>query len=197
MSHLDRFGGTKQVEDDSGNRLEFLFYKNGAGTWWIGICNACRAPLLVLGDGVRVIPTPQPSPVSEFIPESIAKDLNESKICLAAGAFNASVVMTRRALQGAAIEQGAPAGPNDKLWKQIAWLKTNGKITETQFKNANTTRFIGNDGAHPTQTDDGEDEVRNVDRDDASDAIAMVEALFNSLYHAAGLGERQRAKRAK
>ena len=78
---------------------EVPFYEGPLGNWWLGKCNFCQYALLVLEDGQLVHPAPQPAPVSEAIPEVIRNDLREAKPCLAVGAWNAAVVMARRALQ--------------------------------------------------------------------------------------------------
>jgi len=85
-------------------------YVHQGGLWWMGKCNACGMPLIVRDQGTMIFPTPQPVPVSDDIPEPMRSDLREAKACLAVGAWNASVVMARRALQCAAVEHGAPPG---------------------------------------------------------------------------------------
>jgi Domain of unknown function (DUF4145) len=174
---------------------EVPFYEGPLGNWWLGKCNFCQYALLVLGDGQLVHPAPQPAPVSEAIPEVIRNDLREAKQCLAIGAWNAAVVMARRALQCATVEQGAPRGQN--LWQQIAWLDDNRKITLDQRRWADVARWVGNDGAHNTEPAiaEGDAVIVGVTQKDAEDTLTLVEHLFETLYVAKRLADGHHARR--
>jgi len=175
------------------------FYSSQSGRWWLGKCNACQEPLLVNGRGHAFLPSPQPGPVSEDIPEPIRSDLREAKLCFAAGAWNAAVVMARRSLQCATVEQGAPTGTQWPLWKQIAWLAENGKLTLAQRQLADAARWVGNHGAHDTEPDAaaGKPVITEVTQEDAADTIRLVEHLFETLYVTRTLAEAQLDKRGK
>lgn len=174
-----------------------LFYSSNDGLWWLAKCNACEEPILVLNRGDAVLPVPQPGPVSEDIPEPMWSDLREAKQCLAAGAYNAAAVMARRALQCAAVEQGASKGK--LLWQQIQELDEKRIITAKQRKWAEAARWIGNHGAHDTEpkTADGDPVITEVTKEDANDTIDLVEHLFAALYVADRAAEKQLAKRGK
>jgi len=176
-----------------------LFYRCGGDVWWLGKCNACQGPVIVLNDGQGVLPPPQAGPVSEYIPEAMRSDLHEAKKCMTVGAWNAAVVMARRALQCAAVQQGAPTGREWALWRQIAWLDDNRKITPTQRQLADAARWIGNHGAHDTEPDvaAGQPVITNVSQEDAGDTIRLVEHLFEALYVAPRLAHEQLSKRGK
>jgi hypothetical protein len=75
--------------------------------WWIGVCNNCHEPVLVLNKGDIIYPQPLPSPTDDRITELIRNDLNEAKICYSVKAYRASAVMSRRAMQSACIDKGA------------------------------------------------------------------------------------------
>jgi|GEM_PF-1196686 len=175
------------------------YYRSpGTGSvWWIGVCNACSAPMLVMDQGLKVYPTPRPAPVADEIPRPMRDDLLEAKECLTVGAFNASVVMARRALQCAAVQQGASAGL--PLRKQIHWLDENGKITKSQRKWADAARWIGNEGAHENGPEivDGQPIVTGVEREDAVDTLDFVERLFEDLYVTTSRADRQIERRGK
>jgi hypothetical protein len=175
------------------------YYRYGSGYWWMGVCNACHQPMLVKDVGSKVFPTPQPGPVSEHIPEPMRADLREAKTCLAAGAWNATVVMARRALQCSAVEQGVPTGKDWPLWKQIKWLDDNRKITTQQREWADAARWVGNQGAHDTEPDValGKPVITDVTEEDARATIDLVEHLFETLYVAGKLAREQLAKRGK
>jgi hypothetical protein len=102
--------------------------------------------------------------------------------------------MARRALQSAAIEQGAPHGRGVQLHQQIAWLYDQHKITAPQRKAADATRWVGNEGAHPSAPDDDEPTVFGVTEDDAKAILKLVEHLFAALYDARQLAEEQHAR---
>ena len=89
------------------------FWEKDKGiTWWIGVCNSCKEPVLVLNNGTRIYPFPLPSQTDDRIPEHIRKDLDEAKISYSVKAYRASAVMSRRAMQSACIDKGAT---KDKL----------------------------------------------------------------------------------
>jgi hypothetical protein len=98
-----------------------------------------------------LMPWPQPSPTSNLIPEPMRRDLSEAKRCVAAGAWNAAVVMARRALQCAAVEEGAPKG--EQLWAQLQDLLKRGVIVKNMYDWAEAARWVGNHGAHDTEPD--------------------------------------------
>jgi hypothetical protein len=139
--------------------------------WWIGVCNACKNPVLVLNEGMLIYPAPQPKPTDENIPHSIRQDLDEAKVCHAASAYRASAVMARRAMQVAAVDKGAKS---EKLNSQIAELKTNGRITTDLKEWADAVRWVGNDAAHPNGNE--------VTKDDSEDVLSLAEQFLHVLY---------------
>lgn len=157
--------------------------KNSYETWWIGVCNACDEPVLVLNNGERVFPAPLPTPTSEDIPGAIRSDLDEAKICISVTAYRAAAVMARRAMQVAAKDKGATA---DKLVTQIHELLKSGKITTDLKDWADAVRWIGNDAAHPNGAE--------VTQEDAEDVLHLAEQFLHVLYVApavaAGLKKR-------
>ena len=165
--------------------------------WWMGKCNACQKPILAAEDGIWILPPPQPGPVSDAIAEPMKSDLREAKACLAVSAWNASVVMARRALQTAAVEIGAPKGKN--LGVQIKYLEDNHLITTPQKNWCEAARWVGNHGAHDTEPDlqSGVVVITEVGKDDAEETIKLVEHLFETLYVAGKVAKEQLAKRGK
>ena len=153
-----------------------FWQKSSGTTWWIGVCNACCDPVLVLNKGNKVYPPPLPKPTEKDIPELIRADLNEAKICFSTGAYRASAVMARRAMQVASLEKGATG---DKLVSQIAQLQQNGKITTDLKEWADAVRWVGNDAAHPNGV--------QVTKDDAEDVLHLAEQFLHVLYVAPAL----------
>ncbi len=157
--------------------------------WWIGICNACRRVVLVLGKGAQVYPSPRPSPSDERIPEHIRRDLDEAKLCFSVGAFRGTASMARRALQSACILKGAPK--QAKLWKQIDWMRDQALITEDMRTWAHEIRYVGNDGAHPPE--DPDDPVATVA--DAENVLQLTEQMLDVLFVTPAIADEQRQKR--
>jgi len=145
--------------------------KDYQNAWWLGVCNACENPVLVLNKGQKVFPTPLPAPTSEDIPQEIRGDLDEAKICFSATAYRAAAVMARRVIQVAAKDKGATG---DKLVSQIHELQKSGKITNDLKEWADAVRWVGNDAAHPSGA--------QVAKEDAEDVLHLAEQLLHVLY---------------
>ncbi len=154
--------------------------------WWIGICNSCQMAVLVRGEGERIYPEPQPTPTDLRIPQSLAADLNESKMCHAVGCFHAAAVMARRAIQRACIEKGCD--PKKRLVDQITELTQQGHITKDIADWATVIRFIGNDGAHPNSD--------AVAKDDSSDCLALAEQFLHVLFVTPALAQQRLKQKA-
>jgi len=100
--------------------------KDRENRWWIGTCPHCCEPMLILNSGDRIYPRPFLSATDERIPDGIRLDLDEAKLCLVAGAYNAAVIMARRALEVACKEKGST---KSKLIDQVDELYRSGTIT--------------------------------------------------------------------
>lgn len=143
------------------------------GEWHLGACPYCKNCVLVKFDGqdMHIFPRPLPSETSEEIKDSIRKDIDESKLCFSVGAYRACAVMCRRAIQQACIDKGAK---NDSLEKQIDQLESKGVIT-TQMKDwAHSSRFLGNNAAHPDNPE--------VSKGDAENILNLAEQMMKILY---------------
>lgn len=146
---------------------------SGLGSiWWMGFCNYCNNPSLVLNGGEKVYPHPLPEPTSEDVPESIRADLDEAKTCLSVQAYRAAAVMARRAMQNAAIEKGAKQSGN--LFSQINELRDKGHITEDLKKWASVVRLVGNDAAHPGDV--------VVDAESAKEIVELAEQFMQVVF---------------
>lgn len=163
-----------------------MWIKDPSEKWWIGICNYCNDPVLILNQGVRIYPHPLPSPTDTKIPEKIRKDLMEAKFCFSVNTFRACAVMARRSIQAACIDKGAR---KEKLVDQLQELKSNGTITNDLLEWANVVRWVGNDAAHPNG-----DEVR---KEDSEDILKLAEQFLHVLYVAPAIAmERRKIKKA-
>ncbi|MFN0075338.1 MAG: DUF4145 domain-containing protein [Prosthecobacter sp.] len=153
--------------------------------WWIGICNSCQMPVLIHENGSTVYPSPQPSPTDPLIPESLADDLDEAKVCFTNECYQATAVMARRCIQRACVEKGGD--PKKRLVDQIAALTSAGHITKDIEDWATVIRFIGNDGAHP-----GSDSVTD---EEAEDCLKLAEQFLHVLFVTPALAQQRLAAR--
>jgi hypothetical protein len=166
-----------------------IYFKNGKGFWLIGICPSCNKGVLinVLNQNVKISPFPLPSLTDERIPLNVKKAIDEAKLCSSVGAPMASSSMSRRAIQCACIEKGATE--NKKLYEQIDELFEMGIITEQIKTWAHSVRWVGNDGAHPTNLE--------VSKEDAKDVLDLAEQLMNILYIMPSIAEKHKETHTK
>lgn len=170
-------------------RTAALWNMTPSDKWWIGVCNntECRQPVLVRNNGVIVYPSPLPSPTDKRIPSDIGNDLTEAKTCFAAGAFRATAVLARRAMQSTCIDKGATK--DKKLVEQAAELEASGTITKELRKWVDVVRWVGNDAAHPGGP--------QVDRVDAENILKLAEQFLYIIYVAPAIAQEQKGKRTK
>lgn len=154
--------------------------------WWIGICNGCQQPVLVLNRGDRIYPKPLPSPTDPHVPENLASDLNEAKMCFAVNCYRACAAMARRCIQNACMAKGTKS--ND-LVAQIQELKQAGIITKDIEEWATVVRWVGNDAAHP-----GEDPVT---KKDAEDCLKLAEQFLHVIFVTPAIAKALRTARGK
>lgn len=152
--------------------------------WWIGKCNSCSNVMLLLDDGKKIYPAPEPSPTDNRIPKIIRQDILEAKLCYNVSAFNATVVMARRAIESICIDKGADKSKN--LFQQINEIRNLGIITEELKSWATEIRFVGNDGAHPGDL---------VEKEDAEVILKLSEQFAQVIYVLPEIANELRAKR--
>ena len=177
-SYHDAYGGMSQHPA--------LWNQHRGAEWWIGICNACQQPVLVLGDGAVVHPTPGPTPTDPNIPKSLRADLDEAKKCFVASCYRGCAVLARRCIQVACTEKGAK---KHNLIEQISELTANGTITKDIEEWATVVRFIGNDAAHPN--------AQSVSKDDAEDCLNLAEQFLHVIFVAPAVAKARRTARGK
>nr|MDO8099663.1 DUF4145 domain-containing protein [Candidatus Njordarchaeota archaeon] len=120
---------------------------------------------------------PYAHPVTDpSIPEEVAHDYIEAFTCYSAEAFNASVVMSRRAIQTAAIMKGATR--DKKLWEQIEELADKG-LEKSLIDLATEIRLLGNvPASHPSE----EDLTRSVQSEECKQILDFLEAFIDSVF---------------
>ena len=114
---------------------------------------------------------PSPRQLSWEVPEPLRREFEEAQACFTAKAYEATVVMVRRVLEGTCKENDAQ---ECTLVKSLDKLKAGGLIDTTLAQWADALRILGNEGAHYTGI--------QVPRDDAEDALAFAEALLDHIY---------------
>ncbi len=154
--------------------------------WWIGTCNSCQNPCLVLNEGETIFPFPLPSPTDSHIPKNLSKDLDEAKMCFSVGCYRACAVMARRCIQNACIEKGVK---EKDLVKQIKELTQQGIITKDIEEWATVVRWVGNDAAHPGKSE--------VTKEDAEDTLNLAEQFLHVIFVTSAVAKARRAKRGK
>ncbi|MEU3131506.1 DUF4145 domain-containing protein [Streptomyces sp. NPDC006854] len=117
-----------------------------------------------------VWPTP-PRVMAETIPEDLRREHLEARTCFKSAAYTATVVMVRRTLEGVCAQHGITKRP---LYKAFEEMESTGLIEGRLLEWAQELRLLGNEGAHFTG--------KPVTRQDASDAVALAEALLDYLY---------------
>ncbi|WP_324787115.1 DUF4145 domain-containing protein [Streptomyces sp. H51] len=143
-------------------------------------CSKCGDGVLVLeedygngwdGDPITVWPNTQRM-LSWLIPEPLRRQHEEAHRCFSVKAYTATVVMVRRTLEGVSIDQGVTK--RAPLIRMLEELKESGKIDGRLLEWSQALRLLGNEGAHYSD--------KPVTQDDATDALALAEALMDYLY---------------
>jgi Domain of unknown function (DUF4145) len=175
--------------DSSDKATPCIWNENGdRNPWWIGICNSCQKPVLVSDSGNIIYPTPRPTPTDQNIPEVLREDLDEAKLCFSSACYRGCAVLARRVIQVACIKKGAPA--KTTLVEQIKDLTMRGLITKEIEEWATVVRWIGNDAAHP-------DDSQPVEQEDAEDCLNLAEQFLNVIFVTPAIAQARRKARGK
>jgi hypothetical protein len=152
-------------------------------------CEFCHAASLVRQDEaseaapVEVWPTGQRT-LHEGIPRGVRDGVVEARKCFEAGAFLATAVMVRRAIEGFCVDQRV----NHKiLHRALKELVQRNVLDARLLEWADGLRVLGNVGAHFT------DQV--LTRQDASDALDLIEAMLDYVYVFSAKFEQFKARR--
>lgn len=136
----------------SGNR-----FRPGSQNTVVMQCDniGCKSYVLIFTNVSGNITSIYPFPILaeqklQGIPDDVWIDYFEACKCFEIKAYNATVVMLRRALQNIAIDKGAKK--SDDLYTQLEELKNKDIIQGILYDVSKHIRTIGNDGAHPEKT---------------------------------------------
>jgi Domain of unknown function (DUF4145) len=141
-------------------------------------CDVCDHAMVMLQEDVgegwdemaRVWPNPRRS-LSTAVPKRLRAEHHESVKCFDAKAYTATVVMVGRTLEGVCAEHGVR---ERSLTLSLKRMHERNLIDERLLEWAEELRVLRNDGAHYTGS--------QVGREDASDALALCEALLDYMY---------------
>jgi len=113
--------------------------------WWIGICGGCDQRFLVANAGQAMFP-PQLVPKENDIPDAVMAARSEALRCLQIGCYEASVLMTRRALELATAQKYPGI---HSLADRISKLVEDGTLpARRDFSEAELLAKLGNEGNH-------------------------------------------------
>ncbi|MEU6725952.1 DUF4145 domain-containing protein [Nonomuraea wenchangensis] len=155
----------------------------------IATCNYCSAPMVLhqelIWDDYREEETVRSTranvvwPITDqrsmvrsiLIPEELRREHQEAQRCFNADAYTATVVMVRRALEGVCSQHKITA---TSLVRALEEMESQGLIEGRLLEWAQELRVLGNQAAHFTG--------RPVARQDAQDALELLDALLDYLY---------------
>ncbi|MFD5539857.1 DUF4145 domain-containing protein [Streptomyces sp. NPDC127079] len=174
--------------------LELKYDPDSPWAWRYALarCQECYGPLLLAQDdpfdrSERVWPSPEGRELSSNIPDTLRREHSEARACLKAKAYTAVAVMVRRTLEGVCADQGVTK--RQPLVASLRELHQQGKIEGRLLEWAEALRALGNQGAHFTGV--------QVSREDATDALALAEALLDYMYVFTNQYEQFKARRSK
>lgn len=108
------------------------------------------------------------------VPQPLRDDFNEAGICLGAGCYRASLVMSRRALQRILKEQGCT---QRDLVDAINHAVSTGQLRKAFHPLADEMRHYGNLSAHPD-----DNQLGNATRDSAAHILGFARLLIQEFY---------------
>lgn len=147
----------------------------------------CRLSPLCPATAVLFPPARCELPTCEGISTEIAEEYQEAGTCLYAGAYKASMVMSRRVLQRVLKGQGCK---ERNLKDQIDKAKASRILRPTYHGMAEEVREYGNLGAHPD-----DDQLKNCTKEDAETLLEFVRVLIEEFFEIPAKVSRMRTKR--
>lgn len=157
-----------------------LHAQNNSVQWSLVRCQntTCQGLVLVeLNDGVigRVYPfVAHDLDRAAELPMEVRDDFWEAAMCLGAGCYKASLVMSRRVLQRCLKTQGCT---QHNLVDAIKHAVESGILRSAFHAVANEIREYGNLGAHPD-----DDQLQNASRESAQQVLEFTRLLIHEVY---------------
>jgi hypothetical protein len=184
---------TNHVQTQHQNTYAFSDLQEGR-QWAIARCQnpKCRKlVLLILGSGnaIEGIYPPASYDLDSTVvkDKEIRDDFREAGLCLSAGCYKASMVMSRRVLQRCLKSQGYD---EYNLAAAIDHAMKDGILRKPFHDIATEIRSYGNFGAHPD-----DDQLDNIGRDEASLIIDFSQLLIQEFYAIPAAAEKLRKNR--
>ena len=154
---------------------------NGARLWQGVRCQNANCRKLVLVDLQNTGAINRVFPFAEYelsptapIPAEVRNDFREAGICLGAGCYRASLVMSRRVLQRCLSDQGCA---QNKLVDAINAAITGGILRKAFHPLAEEIRQYGNLGAHPD-----DDNLAAANQTSAHHVLEFARLLIHEFY---------------
>lgn len=169
--------------------------EEGVWRYTFGKCPVCSAPFLMIqgnygGDDDWEAPDQLYPDINmalgAAVPSDLRKVFDEARKCLRAGAYTASNMMCRKAMEGLVWVKEVKR-PN--LLQGLAKLRDDRVIDDRLYRWANLLRIVGNDAAHDIQV--------SATKQDAVDALAFTAALLEYVFTFEQRFEQFQARRAK
>lgn len=161
--------------------MEWLSVSRNDVFWYVQRCHnqSCQSLILVQkannGDVEQIFPFVEYRLESSSpIPPSIRDDFKEASLCLGAGCFKASLVMSRRVLQRCLADQDCN---QNKLVDAIDAALKNGVLRKAFHDLAHEIRQYGNLGAHPD-----DDQLHNANHENARQVLEFARLLIHDFY---------------
>lgn len=160
-------------------------------------CLNCQSPFLIEHDFANIEEHSwnnderQLYPIEDNIalknaPKLVINPYKEAQKCFRVQAYEATVIMCRKGIEGICSDKGVDKG---SLADKLKALKENGTIEDTFYKWLNILRLIGNDGAHS--------HGGSITKQDALDSLNFLDALITYLYHLVDQYNKLNARRKK
>src|SRR3990167_3363959 len=145
------------------------------------VCYACKASQDVLIEKKRLVKANKIAdiyaPIRDIlnyeVPPDLVLDLAEAASDFGGNGFKSSVVMCRRCLQGALLEQKV----KDASLEDMIEAAKGTVLQERLYLNAKSIQFFGNSGAHPLDP-----ALRRVEQIDAYIVLQLTKAILQSIY---------------
>jgi hypothetical protein len=172
--------GVRHVQTNA-RFAETLDARNAAVLWRLERCqnDACQRLVLVQATNRGEIQQVFPFAAYELdstatIPADIRDDFREAGLCLGAGCYKASLVMSRRVLQRCLKEQGCT---QNKLVEAVDHALKNNILRKAFHPLAEEIRQYGNLGAHPD-----DDQLASANRESAHHVLEFARLLIHEFY---------------
>lgn len=170
--------GTRHVQ--TALRWTEVLKPNSGASWQTVRCQNPKCAALILVEKVNdVVQRIYPAATFELdadapIANEIRDDFREAGLCIGAGCYRASLVMSRRVLQRCLKAQGAT---HRNLVDAIGQAASDGILRKAFHPLAEEIRHYGNLGAHPD-----DEQLSNANRQSAEHVLEFARLLIHEFY---------------